>query len=300
MNVLEGDFKDWDKSGLIAGTALEFGRKMIKPGVRVLDVTLAVEKKIFDMGGELAFPAQINFNEIAAHDCAHHNDDRVFKEEDVIKLDCGTTVNGAVGDNAVTVCLNPKYDELAKASKEALQNAIKTAIPGNTTAQIGKVIQETIESYGYKPVRNLCGHGIGIYKYHMAPSIPNIDTGKGVELKEGQTIAIEPFATDGEGLIKEYGDSQVFCMHSKKPVRSLIARNVSSELMKFKNMPFAIRQVVSSKLTENSVKYGLKELQMNGSVTAYPPLREVKGGMVTQFEKSLVVADKPYVLTRSE
>jgi len=81
MNVLEGDFKDWDKSGLIAGTALEFGRKMIKPGVRVLDVTLAVEKKIFDMGGELAFPAQINFNEIAAHDCAHHNDDRVFKEE---------------------------------------------------------------------------------------------------------------------------------------------------------------------------------------------------------------------------
>ena len=300
MNVLEGDFKDWDKSGLIAGTALEFGRKLIKRGTKMWDVTLAVEEKIKSLGGDLAFPVQINFNEFAAHDCAHHNDERVFKEGDVVKLDCGVTVNGAVGDNALTVCLNPVYDDLTKASKEALQNAIKMCIPGNTTAQIGKSIQETIESYGYKPVRNLSGHGIGIYKYHTTPNIPNIDIGKGVELKEGQTIAIEPFSTDGEGMIKEYGDAEVFCMHSKKPVRSLIARNVSSELMKFKNMPFAIRQVVNSKLTENSVKYGLKELQMVGAVTAYPPLREVKGGMIAQFEKSIIVADKPYVLTRSE
>ncbi len=300
MNVTEGDFKDWDKSGIIAGIALEYGRKMIKPGVSMLDVTLAVEKKIKDMGGDLAFPVQINFNEFAAHDCAHHNDERVFKEGDVVKLDCGVTVNGAVGDNAVTICLNPAYDDLAKASKEALQNAIKMCIPGNTTAQIGKTIQETIESYGYKPVRNLSGHGIGIYKYHTTPSIPNIDTGKGIELIEGQTIAIEPFATDGDGMIKDYGEAQVFCMHSKKPVRSIIARNVSSELQKFRNMPFAIRQIVSSKLSENSVKYGLKELQMAGAVTAYPPLREVKGGMVAQFEKSVIVADKPYVLTRSE
>src|SRR3989344_7710757 len=274
MDVLEGDFKDWKKAGIIAGTALEYGRKLIKVGAKMLDVTLAVEEKIKKMGGELAFPAQINFNEIAAHDCAHINDERIFNDGDVVKLDCGVTVNGAVGDTAVTVCFNPEYEDVTKASEEALKNAIKESRPGNTTGQIGKVIEETMKSYGCNSIRNLTGHGIGIYKYHMAPNIPNFDTKGGVVLKEGQTIAIDPFSTNGQGLIREHGEPQVFCMHTKKQVRSLIARTVSKELDRFKNMPFAIRQIVSKQLSENSIKFGLKELVLAGAVTPYPPLKE--------------------------
>ena len=295
MQVKEGNIEDWKKAGKIGSEALRYGMKLIKPGVGMLEVTEKVEQKIFDMGGELAFPTQINFNEIAAHDCAHTNDDRVFNDGDVLKIDVGVHVNGAIADNAGSVNLGD-YDDLVKATREALNAAIKVVRPGATTGEIGRVVGETIQSYGFNPVKNLCGHGTGIFKFHMPPTIPNFDSGSTYVLKEGQTIAIEPFATDGVGMIKEHGASQVFSVTGKRPVRNTIAREVLNVMKPFGPMPFCIRHL-TQELSLNKVAYGLRELQRAGVVTAYPPLKEVSDGMVTQAEHSIGVFDKPIVFT---
>ncbi len=294
---LEGNLEDWKRAGRIGSQALRLGLKMIKPGAKMLDVINAVEKYIFDLGADLIFPAQISFNEFAAHDCAHYNDERVFKQGDLIKLDCGAMVDGHVSDNAGTVNLGD-YDDLVKASRDAVDEAIKLATPGRNTAEIGKKINEVINSYGYNPVRNLTGHGIGVFKYHAPPAVPNFDPGRGHILQEGQTIAIEPFATNGQGMIASFGPPQVFAQKHKKPTRNLIARDLLQMIGKRNMMPFCIRHYVNDKMPLTRVEYAIKNLERENIIESYPPLKEISNGFVSQAEQSLMVSDKPVVFTK--
>src|SRR3989344_7751960 len=94
--------KDWKKAGNIAKEALIYGKGLIKVDASVLEVVEKVEKKIFDLGGKPAFPTQISINEMAAH-FTPIKDELKFKAGDVVKLDVGAHVNGAIGDNALTV-----------------------------------------------------------------------------------------------------------------------------------------------------------------------------------------------------
>ena len=100
---------------------------------------------------------------------------------------------------------------------------------GTKIGDIGKTIQETIESFGFKPVRNLSGHGLSQWNIHDQPSIPNFNDFNEEELKKGMIIAIEPFATDGIGLIEEKGDASVFMMTGKKSLWQEYVKNFSLE-----------------------------------------------------------------------
>jgi methionyl aminopeptidase len=191
---MEPTNEDWIKAGKIAAETLEHGRLMIKKGNKLVDVCDACDKKIYELGAIPAFPSQISCNDIAAHFCPEENDETVFDEQ-LASLDVGACLNGAIGDNAVTVDLSGKYSDLVKASRDALNNALKTVKVGATLGEIGKAIQESIESYGFSPIRNLSGHGLASYNIHDKPSIPNFDTGDDTQLEEGMHIAIEPFAT---------------------------------------------------------------------------------------------------------
>ena len=227
------------QAGKIAAQVLDYGKGLVKPDVKLLDVANSMEKKVFELGGRPAFPVNISMNNTAAHDTAMPNDERVFGET-IVKLDCGVEVDGYMGgDTAVTIDLSGKYSDLVKASREALEAAIKTVAVGVTLGEVGRVIEETIQSYGLKPVRNLSGHGIGYQTVHQAPSIPNYDTEDKTELEEGMTIAIEPFATDGMGLIQDKGQAYIHSITGRKPVRNLIVRNVLKECSAYKGMPFA-------------------------------------------------------------
>ena len=84
-----------------------------------------------------------------------------------------------------------------------LDAALELVGPGVDTAKIGKAIEETITGYGYKPVYNLTGHGLSRYLAHDEPAVPNKAMEKGTVLKDGDVIAIEPFATNGSGRISE-------------------------------------------------------------------------------------------------
>jgi methionyl aminopeptidase len=130
---------------------------------------------------------------------------------DIIKLDCGTHVDGYVTDNATTVDLRDGENSLlCAASKMALENAISVMGPGASLTEVGRQVETTIESLGFKPVRNLCGHGVARYTIHCAPSVPNYADPKAPRLRANQTIACEPFASDGKGFIDVDGVAEVF------------------------------------------------------------------------------------------
>ena len=165
--------KDWKKAGKIAREALIYGRDLIRTDASVFDVVEKIEKKIFNLGGRPAFPTQVSINEMAAH-FTPIKDDLKFKKNDVVKLDVGAHINGAIGDNALTVDLGDNK-ELLKASEEALKQAIKVVQIGTQLREIGKTIDETISGYGFKPIKNLSGHSIDIYEQHSGTTIPNYD-----------------------------------------------------------------------------------------------------------------------------
>lgn len=287
---------NWEKAGKIAAQALEYGSKLIKVNEDVKEICEKTEAKIIELGGKAAFPVQVSINEMAAH---FTPDDEIikFKENDVVKLDVGAHVEGHIGDNALTVDLGDNKD-LVKASKLALQEAIKLAKPGTKLFEIGSVIEKTITEYGFKPIRNLSGHGIDVYEEHSGFTIPNYNNDDNTELEEGQIIAIEPFATDGIGLVKDGKLSRIYKVMNVKQVRNDITRNVLKFILQeYNTLPFAKRWLLK-KLQGFNVNFALRMLEKDNILHHYPQLTEKSNGLVSQHEYTLMVKDTPIILTK--
>ena len=284
------------EAGKIAGTALKYGAALIKVNASIFDVTEKVEQKILDEGGEFAFPPQISMNDIAAHYCAHPTDELRFSQGDLAKLDVGVMIDGYIGDTAASVDLGG-HEKLVEASRKALDNALEQIRPGVTLSEIGRTIKDTISSYGFSPVRNLSGHGLNRYMFHDKPSIPNFDTGDKTQLKKGQVIAIEPFASNGAGIIYESSNATVFSQVAHKPVRNPLTRDILKAIESYKNMPFTTRWL-GRKFPIPKVNYALRDLQQQGIIYAYPPLPDQAHGFVSQAEHTVIVDDTPIVTTR--
>ncbi|MBD3248869.1 type II methionyl aminopeptidase [Candidatus Woesearchaeota archaeon] len=285
----EEELEKLRKAGKIAAEALKYAKSLIKPGASLLDVTKKVEEKIVQMGGGFAFPAQFSCNDIAAHYCAEADDDIIFDKQ-LVSVDIGVEVDGFIGDNAMTVDLSGENSELVQASRDALENALKLIKPGAKLGEIGKAIQDAITSRGFAPVRNLSGHGLGEYKIHTKPTIPNYDNGDETELKEGDVIAIEPFASAGAGVVYESSPASVFELIEKKPVRNMFTRKILKEIEGYKDLPFCRRWLVD-KFGEAKVNFALRELKNIGVIREYPPLVDQSHGLVSQAEKSLIVTE---------
>ena len=291
--------EDWRKAGKIGRQALLHGAALIKPGAKYADVSDAVENKIYELGGDLGFPVNISVNEVAAHNVAFAKEERVFTENDLVKLDVGVHINGAIADNAMTIDLTGKYAKLMQASKEARDEAIKILKPGLKIREIGKIVEKIIKSYGFKPVKNLSGHSIKEYTVHAGLTIPNYDDGSEQTLKEGTVIAIEPFATDGEGLIHEGKDAEIFRLEQKRPVRSPIAREALKLLEQRKGLPTSVRWLAKKMGNALKANFALKEMDKLDMIYLYPPLIEVKKGMVAQFENTILITKEGYeILTQ--
>ncbi len=302
MNINELDKNDldcWKKACKISAQSLDYGKNLIKKGNDLLDVARKTDEKIISLGGEIAFPSQISMNQIAAHFCPTKNNNPVFDNQ-IVKLDVGAHVNGFIGDNACTVNLSGKNSELVKASRNALNNAIKIIKPGIILAEIGREIQETIMNYGFAPVRNLSGHGLGKFEIHTKPTIPNYDNGDETEIKRGDIFAIEPFATDGYGIVIETSNPTVFSLVQKKPVRDMTTRNILKEIEKYKELPFA-KWWLEEKFPLFRVNIALRQLENAGIIKGYPPLADRENGLVSQAEHTILVEEnKAVILTKSD
>ena len=291
----EETLNNYKKAGKIAKESLLFGKELIKKGAKLVDVTDQVEGKIRSLGGQLAFPTQISCNDIAAHYCAKKDDPIVF-EDQLVCLDVGVHVEGCIGDNACSVDLSNNNQELVKASEDALKAATEILKKGVILSEIGKAIETTITNAGFQPVRNLSGHGLEEYNIHSPPTIPNYDTESDEILEEG-FIAIEPFATNGSGLIHEKGEPSVFVLKGKKSVRTGFVRNIQKEIDTYEGLPFTKRWLLD-KFSEPQVNYALKQLKQLDILQEYPPLVERGEGLVSQAENSFYISDEVIQLTK--
>ncbi|MBT4650984.1 type II methionyl aminopeptidase [Candidatus Woesearchaeota archaeon] len=286
------------QAGKIAAEALHYGKSLIEPGAKVIEILDKIEEKIHQLGGQLAFPAQISLNEFAAHSCSDLNDATILKDQ-VIKLDVGAHIDGYIADNALTIDLSGKHEDLVKASREALNNALKMIRPGVALGEIGKVIHETITSYGFSPVKNLSGHGLGHYNIHTSPSIPNFNNNNERILKEGDVIAIEPFASTGAGIVQESSPATVFTLLNEQGIRDPITRNILKEIRTYKGLPFAKRWL-EKKFTTPKTNFALRQLSAKDCIVHHPPLFDQARGMISQAEHTVIVLEKPIITTWHE
>ena len=212
-------------------------------------------------------------------------------------LQAGSAVQGYIADTAASFYLGSEKKRIAlvNASKEALNNAISAIKPGVLISEISGIIEDTIRKNGFSPVVNLTGHYLEKYQIHASPSIPNVRTGSKAVFKEGDVVAIEPFATDGSGEVKDTGRAMIFSFIRDVSPRSDSARKIQMFAKKLNGLPFSSRSinVVKGTLRES----GLRELVSLGGLHAYPPLKEAVSGCISQAEHTVIVADKPIVTT---
>lgn len=279
--------QDFIESGKISAKARDHGKKMIKEGASVLEIAEAIENKMRELGGKPAFPVDVSIDGLAAHASPGPEDKTILKKGQLVKLDLGAHVNGKVTDTAVTVEVGTnKWAKLIEAVEKALENTEKLVKPGTKICEIGKTISETISSYGFKAITNLSGHGIGEFEVHTTPTIPNYDNGDKTELKEGQTIAIEPFATVGVGSVKEGKPSGIYELVRKKPTRSPAVRKVLEYIEKeFNTLPFSLRWINNLP----NAKFALRILEQEGIIHQFAELPEKTNGITSQAEHSFMV-----------
>jgi methionyl aminopeptidase len=126
---------------------------------------------------------------------------RVLKDGDIVSLDFGAFVEGYCGDAAITVpvgVIAPETERLLKATEASLKAAIEVVRPGATLGDVGYAVQKVVEAEGFSVVRDFVGHGIGVHM-HEDPQVPNFGVaGRGLKLRAGMVIAIEPMVNAGK------------------------------------------------------------------------------------------------------
>jgi methionyl aminopeptidase len=282
------------EAGKIASAALNLGKSLIKPESDMLEVLDKIEKFIISKGAFPAFPPQISLNSVAAH--FYPEESYFFKEGDLAKLDVGVSVDGYIADNAITIDLGNNKD-LVDASRDALNEALKLIRPGVKISEIGARIQEVITNRGFSPISNLSGHGLARFEVHTHPSIPNVAIESDSVLEEGMVIAIEPFATNGAGIVYESGQGTIFNLISEKPLRRPDSRKVLEEIKKYNGLPFSSTSLFKI-FGKPKTLFALREMKQLGMLREHPPLVDKNKGLVSQAEHSVIVLKEPVVFTR--
>jgi methionyl aminopeptidase len=278
------------QAGKIASQVRDEIASTIEVGARAYDLCEAAEARILELGGGVAFPTNISINEVAAHYSSPEIDETVIKEGDIVKLDVGVHIDGFIADTALTICFNPELEKLVEASREALNKALELVKPKANSKDLGRVIEETIRGYGYRPIRDLSGHQLEEYVLHGPKSLPNIAVPHGVVLEEGEAYALETFASTGTGSVHDTGQYLIFSLQPvRKPLRNRGARDIVRLVAReFKSLPFS-RRYLSKHIPKLSLALGLRELTMKSVLRRYSVLADSKGSRVSQAEHTFLV-----------
>jgi methionyl aminopeptidase len=213
----EVEIKKMQEAGRVNALVLEEIKSMIKPGITTKELDTAAETIIRDHGGIPTFkgypgpypyPATltISINEELVHGIPSG---RVLEEGDIVSVDCGTTLDGYIGDSAFTQGvgeIGKEKSRLIQVTEESLYKGIVHMRPGKHIGDVSAAIQDHVESHGYHVPRKYTGHGVG-QKMHEPPQVPNFGVpGQGMLLQEGMTIAIEPMVLVGTPKTKVLSD----------------------------------------------------------------------------------------------
>jgi len=213
------------QSSLLVGKTLAEIAKVIKPGIKTIELDAIAEEFIRDHGavpgfkGYGGFPGSlcISVNDEVVHGIPGN---RIIEDGDIVSIDCGTFMNGFYGDSAYTFAVGNVKEEyllLLQRTKESLYLAIDQAVAGKRIGDIGHAVQSYVEGFGYGVVRDLVGHGVG-RNLHEKPEVPNYGRrGTGTKLKPGMTLAIEPMVNLGVKEVVQENDGWTIKTADAKP-----------------------------------------------------------------------------------
>ncbi|MGH7772808.1 MAG: type I methionyl aminopeptidase [Candidatus Binatia bacterium] len=206
-------------ANLIVAEILQELRQKVAPGVTTLELDALADELTYKNNARPAFKGYVmagrvypctlctSINEEIVHGIPS---DRQLRDGDIVGLDFGVIYDGFYGDSAITVGVGKVGEgaqHLMQVTEEALYKGIEQLQEGKRLGDLASVIQTTVESAGFSVVRAFVGHGIG-KKLHEEPPVPNYgEPDRGLRLKEGMVLAIEPMVNAGgyEVEIKEDG-----------------------------------------------------------------------------------------------
>lgn len=204
------------RAGRVVRQVLELVRGNVKPGATTLDLEKVAEACITELGAKPAFKGYHGYPCVL---CTSINNEvvhgipskkRVLKEGDIVSVDCGAVVDGYFGDAAITIPvgtkISPETEKLLRVTEASLQAGIAAVKPGATLGDIGAAVQGVVEAEGFSVVRDFVGHGIGVHM-HEEPQVPNFgEAGRGMKLRSGMVIAIEPMVNIGKPEVRVLKD----------------------------------------------------------------------------------------------
>lgn len=197
-------------SSQIVAEVLNRLRDKVKPGVTTKELDRFAEEVARKRGAKTAFKGYRGYpyslctsvNEEVVHGMPS---ERILIEGDIISLDFGVIYNGFFGDAAITLPVGKITDtarKLIEVTEQSLYAGIEQAKKGNRLGDISSSVQQAVEPPGFSVVRDFVGHGIG-RNLHEDPQIPNYGKkGRGIELKSGMILAIEPMVNQGSYRVK--------------------------------------------------------------------------------------------------
>lgn len=297
--------------------------ELLKPqdcNVKLIDLAKDIESHIAKLtnynptdplAGGVAFPTGLSVNSCAAHWTPNPNDTfQTLKNDDLIKIDWGVHINGAITDGAFSFSFSDKYDKLIQASEDATNSAIKMSGPGAYLGDIGSHIEEVIESYELeldgktyplKSIGDLCGHQIGKYQIHCGKTVPNIKfmplmkppLREKYRMEEGEVYAIETFPTTGSGKVfedktpNECSHYMADYLNPKKYNKKIIQRNIfaKNNEKRFGTLAFCKRW-----FPYEEEKDAFNMAVDRGIYQSYPPLYSEPGTYVAQTEHTIYIS----------
>lgn len=203
------------KVNLIVAEILESLKGRVKPGISTLELELLAEDEVRKRGVKAAFKGYRDYpfclctslNDEVVHGMPSKN--KVLKDGDILSMDFGAYAGGFYGDSAITVPVGKVSDgarRLIDVTAASLERAIEKTREGNRLMDISYAVQACVEEQGFSVVREFVGHGIG-RELHEAPQVPNFGVpGRGVRLKAGMVLAIEPMINMGGSAVKVLDD----------------------------------------------------------------------------------------------
>lgn len=289
------EIENYKKAGEISKKVKVYAREIIKKGEKLREIADKIEEKIIELGGQPAFPVNLSIDDIAAHHTPSSTDEETAKG--LLKVDLGVHIKGCIADTAFSLDLENSEEnkKLIQASDEALKKAIETTKPGIEIWKIGEIIQKTIETYNLSPIKNLSGHSLKEYIVHGGITIPNYNNNNENKLEKG-AYAIEPFSTNGQGVIYEGKPSSIYRFDQILPIRDSFTREVFKYIQdNFDILPFCERWVV--KKFGNRARLSLRQLEQTKILYQYPEFVEKAHGKVAQSEHTILITDKVEVTT---
>ncbi|GJE89463.1 methionine aminopeptidase [Phanerochaete sordida] len=284
----------------------QYARKVIKPGMSMIDIAETIEngtRALVEENGleaGVGFPTGLSVNNCAAHYSPNSGDTKVLQNGDVLKVDFGVHVKGRILDSAFTLNFDPTYEKLIEAVQAATNTGVREAGIDVRLGELAGYIQETMESYEVeingklvpvKPIENLSGHSINPYQIHAGKSVCLVKNNDQTKMEEGEYFAIETFGSTGRGRVIESGEVSHYAKvvdAPNVPLRLTSAKSLLKSINKnFGTLPWCRRYL--ERTGESRYLLALNHLVSQGVVQDYPPLCDAPGAMTAQFEHTILL-----------